>query len=91
MVDLLSALSVIAARCQLSHGESHWRVGQAFARQERVLLSGTVVPGFRGQQQLDKVHCPQDICPRKQGPAFCGCAGFQQAVQSGPACQRLSL
>ena len=85
------ALSVIAARCQLPQRGSPWHVGQVYAEQAKLDLSEAVVLRCLGQQQLDKVRLSRSRCPRKQGPPFCAISGLRRPVESGPACQRLSL
>ena len=85
------ALSVIAARCQLSQRESPWHVGQVPAGRAKHDVPETVVLRCLGQRQLDKVRLSRSRCPRKQGPPFYALSGLRRPVESGPACQWLPL
>ena len=59
--------------------------------EQSLIFSETVVLRCLGQRQLDKVRLSRSRCPRKQGPPFCAISGLRRPVESGPACQRLSL
>ena len=59
--------------------------------EQSLIFSGTVVLRCLGQQQLDKVRLSRSRCPRKQGPPFYALSGLGRPVESGPACQSLSL
>ena len=68
-------LSRACAR-QLSQRESLWRVGQLSPGREKHDVSETAVLRCPGQQQLDKVRCPEAATPVSKARPFAPCRAF---------------